>query len=450
MLINFKVRNFLSFENEECFSMVAGKGRAFANRVYQDKHNKILKFASLFGANGSGKSNFVKAIGFSKNYIAFGNPRAFIDQYYKLNPGCKDMPTLFEYKIKIADKVYTYGFEAVLSHNELISEWLISNNVSTDKIIFKYNRENKGVSFGNYFKNEELKHRLEIYGEGMNPDGNTLFLRMINENKQLFLDYDEASVLQDVFYWFVFSLKVKMPDTHMSDYDYFMSPKNMDQIIKIFDAFDLSISSYEFTKASKDEIALKVPKEIFNDFLANIEKALFENDDEEQDNEHHVMFGINDDFYIAKAEGNNIIFQTLKFYHGRYRETPFSMQEESDGTKKIFKLLEILFQEDQDVTYVVDEIDRCLHPLLTYNFISAFLEKANKNNCQLIATTHESILLDFNLLRKDEIWIVSQKDGSSYLESMGRKEIRADKKLSKTFLLGEIGVPKIKYNMYKG
>ena len=61
MLLEFKVKNFLSFENEQQFIMNAGKGRSFNDRTYRDNYNKILKFGSLFGANGSGKSNFIKS-----------------------------------------------------------------------------------------------------------------------------------------------------------------------------------------------------------------------------------------------------------------------------------------------------------------------------------------------------------------------------------------------------
>lgn len=79
MLLEFKVKNFLSFENEQQFIMNAGKGRSFNDRTYRDNYNKILKFGSLFGANGSGKSNFIKSIAFSKT-ISFGET---IEQLFK-------------------------------------------------------------------------------------------------------------------------------------------------------------------------------------------------------------------------------------------------------------------------------------------------------------------------------------------------------------------------------
>ena len=62
-------------------------------------------------------------------------------------------------------------------------------------------------------------------------------------------------------------------------------------------------------------------------------------------------------------------------------------------------LLVVLLSEENK-TYVIDELDRCLHPSLTYKFVDTFLQLAAKRNIQLIVTTHESRLLDFDLLCK--------------------------------------------------
>ena len=445
MLIEFRVKNFLSFENEEVFDMVAGKGRNFNERVYKDKSTKILKFASLFGGNGSGKSNFVKAIAFSRDYIVRGNDRTILQNYFKLNPESKETPSKFEYKIKMNEKIYTYGFEVVLSKNDIVNEWLVCSNSRNDEYIYKHNRSTNEFVLGRYFKNNNLRNKLQLYAEGLDSSNHILFLNTINKYNNLFIEHEEATVLKDVFKWFMYKLKVKSPDIMISDYAYFMSKNNIDKIRQIFKDFDLSISDYEFIPCSQEQIALKLPKEIFNDLITDIEKSLFNGDDIES---NRIMFGLEDDFYVAKVVGGQIVFETLQFYHENTR-VPFYMYEESDGTRKILKLLEILFQEDSDVVYIVDEIDRCLHPLLTYNFLHAFLEKAVYDDCQLIVTTHESILLDFKLLRKDEVRLVSKINGSSTIESLGDSQIRADKTLIKAYLLGQVGIPNIKNDYYK-
>ena len=111
--------------------------------------------------------------------------------------------------------------------------------------------------------------------------------------------------------------------------------------------------------------------------------------------------------------------------------------------------MEILFQNDDEAVYIIDEIDRCLHPLLTYNFVNAFLNKIVNSDCQLITTSHETLLLDFNLLRKDEMWLVTKQNGASRLEALGNTQNRADIKLAKSYLLGEKAIPKIKNDIYR-
>ncbi len=443
MLVEFTVSNFLSFEKETSFDMRAGKVRNFNDRIFNDGKSKILKFSSIFGSNGSGKSNFVKAIDFSKNYIIKGIDRATIQQYYKLNSTCKDAPTKFEYKIKLNGKTFTYGFEIILSKNEILKEWLLHNS-NTENLIFIHDRTENSFNLGKYFKNTELKEKLKSYSDTFDSSNNKLFLSAVSRYNNLFVEFEEAKILRKVFGWFLGKLKVKLPDSTISDYTYFLSEKNMESVLKLFHDFDLSISAYEFIKCPKEHIAMRLPKEIFDDFISTLEKDLLKS----SNSENTIMFGLGDDFYIAKSLDEQIIFETIQFYHDDNKDVPFSISEESDGTKKILKLLEILFQDEDDTTYVIDEIDRCLHPLLTYNFINAFLEKAKSNNLQLIVTTHESVLLDFQLLRKDEVRLVTKSKGSSIIESIGDTQIRSDKKLIKEYLLGTKGVPNIKNNAY--
>lgn len=445
MLIQFKVKNFLSFEDEQEFSLHAGKGRNFNNRTYKDNYNKILKFASLFGANGSGKSNFVKAIAFSKDYIVFGNNRAIIPKYYKLNSKCKEQPSLFEYKFIINKKIYTFGFEVILSKNTVESEWLVHNATKNSKLIYRYLRNNNEFIIGDYFKSNDLKAKLKLFADAIFSSKNELFIKDINKYNNIFEEHEEALVLKNVFNWFYHNLKVKLPNSAVTDYAYFMQEKNTKDIIKFFDDFDLSISKYDFIDCTKDRIASKLPKEIFDQLISRIEKDLLNDDDI---NNNRVLFGLNDELFIARYSNDQVLFKTIQFYHEN-SNVPFNMSEESDGTKKIFKLLEILFQDDDDIVYVVDEIDRCLHPLLTYNFVNAYLKKAQNKNCQLIISTHESLLLDYKLLRKDEIWFVSKENGKSILSKLDPSKDRADKKLVKAYLEGNKGTPKIANNAYK-
>ncbi len=87
--------------------------------------------------------------------------------------------------------------------------------------------------------------------------------------------------------------------------------------------------------------------------------------------------------------------------------------------------------------FIIDEIDRSLHPNLTYDLIDLFLAKSKGINSQLIVTTHESSLLSQRLVRKDEIWFVVKDDsGASTLYSLEEFKVRFDKEIRKDYLLG--------------
>ena len=93
-----------------------------------------------------------------------------------------------------------------------------------------------------------------------------------------------------------------------------------------------------------------------------------------------------------------------------------------------------------DVTVVIDEIDRSLHPGLLHKFISFFLDSAQNTSSQLIVTTHESSLLDLSLLRRDEIWFVEKNNhGESHLYSLEEFQPRFDKEIRKAYLQGRYG-----------
>ena len=94
----------------------------------------------------------------------------------------------------------------------------------------------------------------------------------------------------------------------------------------------------------------------------------------------------------------------------------------------------------ENKTYVIDELDRCLHPSLTYKFVETYLQIAAQKNIQLIVTTHESRLLDFDLLRRDEIWFINKRTtGESDIYSLEEYNTRFDQKIDKAYLDGRYG-----------
>lgn len=96
MLIQFSVSNFLSFNEKETFSMIAGKTRKNIDRVFSNKKVKLTKCEVILGANASGKSNLVSAFQFAQSVIVDGLPRGFSNKFFRLNPENKTVPSEFE------------------------------------------------------------------------------------------------------------------------------------------------------------------------------------------------------------------------------------------------------------------------------------------------------------------------------------------------------------------
>lgn len=135
----------------------------------------------------------------------------------------------------------------------------------------------------------------------------------------------------------------------------------------------------------------------------------------------------------------NIVYNKLLLNHGN-SDDMFDYTDESDGTKRLFDLIPIFYENGRGSLILIDEIDRSLHTNLTRKFLELFFKIVEDRECQLIATTHDSNLLDLELLRQDEIWFVErQPDHSSKVFSLNKFKERFDKKIDKEYLLGRYG-----------
>lgn len=450
MLIRFNVKNFLSFAEREDgkseeFSMLAGKVQKKKEHVYDDGKIKLLKFAAVYGANASGKSNLVKAIDFMRKTIIDNLPKGHTEKYCKINSGNKSKESYFEFEIKLREKYYSYGFEVVLSESRFVSEWLVelkSNN--REKIIFNRDIQNEKYEFGTFLRGKELKNKLEVYAEDIKDDSSILFLSIMNKNKKnLYEEYKSISILKEMYLWIRDNLDINYPDRPISNYSYMADAKNVEEVCKFISAFGTGIKNFKMVDVSVEKVINKLPKSIKDSLMSDLEKRRVEIKKEKDVEKIAFIMRSNKDFFILNIHNNqNITCKTIQFSHEK-SNIFFSLDEESDGTIRLLDLLEVLLSnkdKTKDKTYVIDELDRCLHPSLSYKFIKTFLQKAEKSNIQLIVTTHESRLMDFNLLRRDEIWFVNKKSsGESDIYSLEEYNERFDKKIDKAYLEGRYG-----------
>lgn len=446
MLIRFNVKNTYSFSsgedgNSEEFSMIAGKVRSKKDHVYDDGRLKLLKFAAVYGANAAGKSNLVKAMELMRRIVLTGLPDGHTEKYCKVNPENKNRPSYFEIEVKLGEKYYSYGFEIILSQSRFLSEWLVELHPdNSDKELFTRDISGGNYLFGGELSQKELKNKLDVYAEDISNDSSVLFLTVMNQNKRnLYTQYRSASILQDVYLWFQSAFDIVYPDRLLSSYAYLSETAQTDNVCKLIAAFGTGISGYEVVDVSLDKVLRGLTRQLQEKILTEIEKHQVEvRNSEEIRSINMVMRTSNDFFIVTVDDSDRVQCQTIEFRHGE-KETLFRLNEESDGTVRILDLLEILLA-GEGKTYVVDELDRCLHPSLSYKFVEAFFEAAASKNIQLIVTTHESRLMDFDLLRRDEIWFVDKKQtGESDIYSLEEYNARFDQKIDKAYLEGRYG-----------
>jgi len=432
MLKRFSVENFLSYRDENILDLTAGRTESHENHTvnYSNQKVKILKSAIIYGANASGKSNLIKAMDYAKDIILSGLKNTDTQKkYFRLDRISSKKATQFEFELEINSKFYSYGFSTILVYKKIEEEWLYEIGKSSSKMIFE--RKLNSIELGTSLKKKSIKGRFEIYADDMKNQSDQLFLSEIASKD---LDNNEVAVLNSIYKWFDEKLIILYPHTKLGLLSSIESDNSLSKVfkkhLKIFDTGIIDISSMEedFEKTFKD-----FPKEI----KIEIEKDLAE---EKNKNKKIILRGSNGLFVtIYKDENNELKIRKLKLVHTKENGDEFDLEDESDGTKRLFDLIPIITKFNDDYTIVIDELDRSLHPMLTKAFFELFY-KENNAKSQLVVASHESILLDLELVRRDEIWFVEKnKNGASKLFSLNQFKERYDKKIEKAYLFGRYG-----------
>ncbi len=203
------------------------------------------------------------------------------------------------------------------------------------------------------------------------------------------------------------------------------------ELLKLFGAMD------EKTKQiTIDEMGKMIPAEVVQGIFSQLKAQLQMSNLPSIQMTWRVEGGF---FNIRIREGEEPEISTLVLRHGK-SVFDFNFSEESDGTKRLFDLIDMLLTERPDTVFVVDELERSLHPKLTEHFLKLFMEAHDGVRMQLVFTTHEDTIMDQSLFRRDEIWFVERDaDNASKIYSLDRFKERYDKKLSKAYLEGRYG-----------
>ncbi len=424
MLVNFTFSNFRSFRNVTDFSMIASKiqmDKESLISVPSNKHMKLLPLSVIYGGNASGKTNFVWALFTLKMGIVQGK---FSFSPFLLDKKCYDVPTCFNLTILVDNKMWEYHIS--LLKGNVQRETLTQLSVRGEARMIFDRKPEEG-----FFVTDET-----LFGK----DGGTAcsFAQQFGKSVAAGIPLLTACETMDVpglkpyttriVHWLSDTLKIAPAgaDRKFIGLDLL---NNQDAYSRALSAADTGIRKLVRTYVPLEQTGFS--QEDIEKFRLSKLAALIPSS------------GHN--YHLIKENG------AVKAYkwgtqHADTEEDSvptFPFEFESDGTLRFMDLLPILMEKQEtESVYVIDELERSLHPNLTRFLIEHYLRMARRGQQhQLIFTTHDAMLLDQNLLRRDEFWVAERtlQNISQLIPFSDYSEVRKDKDLRKSYLQGRLG-----------
>lgn len=413
MLIEFSVKNFLSFKNKVTLSMEKGNGDENLDNVISTNNIDLLKTAAIYGANASGKSNILKALTCAilmvrnSSLIPIGGKWTFLKPFL-FDEISKNKPSEFEFIFITNNIKYRYFFSADV--NKVYDEILDAYYSQKPTNIFTRTNTN------NYEFNND-KNKLESLST--NNTENKLFLSTATT-----WNYDKT---KDAYLWFASAIDTYDSFDNITDkdlIDYSNDNKNLKEFaLKLLKEADILIKDitvdYEEKEIDSTMVDMLVPQLVRTEEKYKVKNVNIEL-------EHEII-----------DDSNNKHTYKLNF------------TEESSGTKVLFAFAPFLKRAFETTkVIVVDELERSMHPALVEFIVKLFNNKEiNKANSQLIFTTHATNLLNLELLRRDQIWFTEKnpENGISEFYPLDSFSVRKDENIQKGYVNGRYGaIPFIK------
>lgn len=420
MLIEFKFSNFLSYKEMTSFSMVAGKERTNSKTLASIPkfRLKLLPLAAIYGANASGKSTLIKALGFLKTLVTTQRVKGKIPLrhfYYS-----EDKNTISNFEISFLVNELIYEFKIACNEDGLLYEELIERNSRSEKTL--YLRDKDKVQINPKINSHDA---IQCVAD-----------RSLNRPCPLLttLSSMKFKPFEGVFRWFSEELKVIHQDSFLIPYglDIGENDSRNTLLSEVLRGTDTGISALVSTPVSESSLRL-LPSER-NELLSTVCHG------------SQLIKEAGGGRLLAYFKDGDLAFRRLNAAHEiSGKEYLIPLEEESTGTKKIIDLapaiIDLLLSK-KNCVYVIDGIDHGLHMEINYWLVRRFLENVNSNTRkQLIFTSQDTNLLRRAGLRRDEIWFVERRRNSpsQLVNAVEFKGLRIDSSLQKLYEEGRLG-----------
>lgn len=412
MLLQFSVSNYRSIKDTITLSMLSSSENENSFKI---KKYNLLNSAVIYGANASGKSNLLRAMGFMGRIVlnktkVIQSTDTLPHDPFRLNSSTKDASSTFEIVFFIDEIKYRYGFE--LDNTTVYAEWLYANEKGKEAKLF-------------YRDSEEEEYVNPKFKEGYIFFDNSKSKIRVSLN-QLFIwkcDQDGGEISKSILKWF--------------------------SRFNLIDGLDHG-GYISYTMKKMEDLTFK--NEMINLVKTadiGIENITMEEEDVPLDMIEKMGLPIDLKEEILKDGGLKSV--SINTYHKKFDENNNEIgneifeldDEESLGTRKFFKMsAPILNTLQEGKILIIDELDASLHPMLTKHLIKLFSDKnINTKNAQLIFATHDTNLLKPQIFKRDQIWFTEKdKYGSTILYSILEiKGVRATDDFEKQYLQGKYG-----------
>jgi len=400
MLIEFSVGNFRSIKDIETLSMLAGP-KVSSNKELDEKNVhrisdklSLLKSKAIYGANASGKSNMVKALAAFKKIVADSVKDEGVlsaIEAFKLSTETVNSPTFFQLQFMLNEVHFRYGFEVL--KNKIHSEWLFGKPGAKEVKYFVRDKDSISI---NQNQLKEAEFVVKIFGK---KSGNE-----IARDNALFLSACKAIVqgLAKDISDYVSAIVIKEPWPYSLDFLTVNFEKLRDdaqraRALKLLQVADVGIQDLvvrNYKEGGEEQHYLLSSKAVFDS--------------------NHERVGVEQFFFLF---------------------------DESDGSKRMLEVgPEIIECIRNGRPLIIDEFDARFHPELTRRLVELMNSHANKKG-QVVFVTHDTNLLDADLLRRDQICLV-EKDryGASHFYTLADfKGVRNDAQYEKDYLAGRYG-----------
>ena len=429
MIISFSVANWMSFRDRATLSMVASRERQHGERVARLARYpmRILPTAVVYGGNASGKTNLFKALAFARSQIVKGTQP---DNRIKVSPFLLDkdgakQPSRFEFELLIDEIIYVYSF--AVTRERVLEECLVEVAKTSERTL--YERRGGEIKFDRSLDEDPKFLKFAFRGTRRNQ----LFLT--NSVSQ------DIPAFRPIYDWFKSTLQMVAPDARFGGGLFFDEDNpfvmNLSEMLR---SLDTGISHLSTEQVPFDNVQLPEPvRREIQEQISEGETAFVED-------------AANNQSLMTRRDGELDVMKRVAVHSmidGAERN--FEVSQESDGTQRLINLLPALLDisgEDSTGVYVIDEVDRSLHTLLTRRLLQDYLSTcAAKTRTQLLLTTHDVLLMDQGWLRRDEMW-VTERDaiGASRLLSFSEyRDVRYDKDIRKSYLQGRLGgIPRMR------